>query len=418
MSKRARQVTSLLALGAIAAIAALFVGGISSGAPSGAAAAPPCGKATTGAYRASALGVALRVAAGERGGGAVRRALHTIESDRVLAQAVASGDAAAVHAELIVLLYNHEHIVRMRVLSHGHLIDDVGGPLVLAPVGGSLRVGGRVVGTFLMSIQDDLGYRLLLSRLTGAHIVVTYGASVLMRDIAVSPQRLSSGAVVSVGDSSYLVSEVTVGRFPQGRLHFFILVHGPPASLARVSCAQVTADALASIARRAYDEALSGQQIVHALGALTDASALRAALAAGDDAAAAQEVRAIVAVGGFARLRVFTRGHLVAEAGSARALVAPVTRALTDASGRVYGTAVFTAQSAHGYADLAHSLTDVPVLVRSGARQLAGTFRGPPYLPRTGALLYDGVSYRVASFAGELFPSGPLRVYVLNPQRP
>ena len=58
------------------------------------------------------------------------------------------------------------------------------------------------------------------------------------------------------------------------------------------------------------------------------------------------------------------------------------------------------------------------MLVRSGSRQLAGTFRGPPSLPSTGALFYDGVSYRVASFAGELFPSGPLRVYVLNPQRP
>ena len=115
---------------------------------------------------------------------------------------------------------------------------------------------------------------------------------------------------------------------------------------------------------------------------------------------------------------MFTRGHLVAEAGSARALVAPVSRTLTDASGRIYGRAVFTAQSAHGYADLAHSLTGVPVLVRSGRRQLAGTFPGPPSLPRAGALLYDGVSYRVASFAGERFPSGPLRVYVLNPQRP
>jgi hypothetical protein len=413
MSKRARHVTSLLALGAIAVIAALFVGGISSKP----AAAPPCGRATAATYEASALGVALRVAAGERGGGAVRRALHTIESDDVLARAVAAGDATAVHAELLVLLYNHEHIVRMRVLSHGHLIDDLGGPLVLAPVGGSLRVGGRAVGTFLMSIQDDLGYRLLLSRLTGAHTVMTYGGRVLMRDIAVSTQRLSSGAVVTVGDASYLVSEVTVGHFPRGQLRVFMLVHSPPASLARLTCAQVTADALAGIARRAYDEALSGQQIVHALGALADASALRAALAAGDYATAARAVRELVAAGGFARLRVFTRGHLVAEAGSARALLAPVTLPLTDASGRVYGQAVFTVQSAHGYADLAHSLTDVPVLVRSGRRQLAGTFRGPPSLPNTGALLYNGVSYRVASFAGELFPSGPLRVYVLNPQR-
>jgi len=412
MSPRARHVTSLLALGAIAAIAALFVGGISSGT----AAAPPCGRATVGTYRASALGVALRVAAGERGGGEVRRGLHTIESDGVLAQAVAAGDSAAVHSELLVLLYNHEHIVRIRVLRHGHLIDDVGGPLVLAPVDGSLRLGGRVVGSFVMSIQDDLGYQLLLSRLTGAHSVMTYEGRVELRNIAIAPRQLSSGSVVTVGSASYLVSEVTVGRFPQGQLRVFILLHSPPASLARVNCAQVTADALAGIAQRAYDEALSGQQIVRALGALADAGVLRAALAAGDYATAAREVREIVAAGGFARLRVFTRGHLVAEAGSARVLIAPVSLPLSDSSGRVYGRAVFTAQSAHGYADLAHALTDVPVLVRSGRHQLAGTFAGPRSLPRSGALLYDGVSYSVASFAGELFPSGPLRIYVLNPQ--
>ncbi len=412
MSPRARHATSLLALGAIAAIAALFLGGISSGS----GAAPPCGNATTATYRAAVLSVALRVAAGERGGDAVHRALRTIESDRILAQAVAAGDAAAVHNELLALLYNHEHIVRLRVLARGRLIEDLGGPLVLAPVGGSLRVGGRSVGRFVMSIQDDMGYRLLLSRLIGAHSVMTYRGRTVMRDIAISPKRLSGSASVLHRGVSYLVAALTVGRFPQGQLRVYMLVHSPPASLGRASCAQVRADAFAAIAKRAYEEALSGQQIVKALGAIADATPLRAALAAGNYAAAARAVRALVAAGGFARLRVFTRGHLVAEAGRPGALVAPVSRPLTDASGQRYGQALFTAQSAHGLADLAHSLTGVPVLVRSGSRQLAGTFPGPPSLPRAGSLLYEGMRYRVASFAAESFPSGPLRVYVLNPQ--
>jgi len=413
MSPRARHATSLLALGAIAAIVALFVGGISSG--GGGGAAPPCGAATAATYKASALSVALRVAAGERDGGAVHRALHTIETDGVLARAAAAGDAAAVHSELLVLLYNHMHIVRMRVVGNGRVLDDLGGPLVLAPVGGSLRLGGRVVGSFVMSIQDDLGYRLLLSRLIGVHTVMTYHGRTLMRDIAVSPRRLGGAASVRVGDRSYLVAQLTVGHFPQGQLRVYLLVHPPAASLARVSCAQVRADAMAYVARRAYDEALGGQQIVHALDAITGASALRAALAAGDDAAAARAVREMVRSGGFAGLQVFTRGHLVAAAGSSRALLAPVSLPLKDASGHLLGRALFTAQSAHGYADLAHSLTGVPVLVRSGASQLAGTFPGPPSLPSAGSLLYKGVRYSVASFAGERFPSGPLRVYVLNP---
>jgi len=412
MSRRVRHASSLLALGAIAAIAVLFVGGLSQ-AP---AVAAPCAAATAATYRETALVVARHIAGGERGGTAVKRALHTIESDRVLAAALASGDAATVHAQMLVLLYNHEHIVRIRVLRGARVVDDVGGPLVLAPVRGLLRQDGRVVGSFLMSIQDDMGYRLLLARLAGVHSLISYRGQMVMRDLAVSPRQLSA-ASVRVGSTRYLVASLSVGRFPRGRLRVYVLVDAPPASLTRRSCAQVRADELAAVARHAYEEALSGQQIAHALGALADAATLRAALAVGDYATAETVIRGLVAAGGFARLRVFTRGHLVAEAGSSRELIAPVSRPLRDASGKVYGRAVFTAQSARGYADLVHFLTGEPVLVRSGRRQLAGTFRGPRALPRSGALDYGGVGYRVASFAGERFPSGPLRVYVLIPTR-
>ena len=95
-----------------------------------------------------------------------------------------------------------------------------------------------------------------------------------------------------------------------------------------------------------------------------------------------------------------------------------MSRALVDASGKLYGRAVFTAQSAHGFADLAAYLTGSWVLLRSGRRQLAGSFTGPRSLPRSGAVAYLGVTYSVASFAAERYPSGPLRVYILTPQRP
>ena len=413
MSRRVRHATSVLAVAAIAVIAVLFVRGF----PAAARPQEPCGAATAATYRTAVAGVAQHIANGERGGTAVRRALHTIESDRVLAAAVAAGEHAAVHAEMLVLLYNHEHIVRIRVLRGARVIDDVGGPLVLAPVRGVLRQGGKVVGSFLMSIQDDMGYRLLLSRLAGAHSVITYRRRAVMRDIAVRPQRLTAGGTVAAGSAHYLVSSLSIGRFPAGTLRVFVLVREPPASLARASCDQVRAVALAAIARNAYNEALSGQQIVKALGAITGAASLRTALGAGDYATAASLVRGLVAAGGFAALRVFSRGHLVAEAGSSRALIAPVSRSLRDGAGNVFGRATFTAQSAHGYADLAHFLTGAPVLLRSGRRQLAGSFAGPRSLPSSGAVSYGGVEYRVASFAGERFPGGPLRVYLLSPQR-
>jgi hypothetical protein len=413
MSRRVRHATSVLALAAIAVIAVLFARGFSS------AAGPPqpCAAATTAAYGAAVLGVAQRIAAGERQGTAVARALRTIESDRVLSAAVAAGDDAAVRAEMLVLLYNHEHIVRIRVLRGARVIDDVGGPLVLAPVRGLLRADGRVVGSFVMSIQDDMGYRLLLSRLAGVHSVITYRGRAVMRDIAVSTRRLTDGATVARASARYRVSSLPVGRFPNGTLRVYLLTRDPPAVLARSSCDQVRVDALDAVARHAYDEAASGQQIEKALSALGRAAGLREALSSGDYTTAETVVRRLVGAGGFARLSVFSRGHLVAEAGTSRALIAPVSRPLRDASGTVFGRAVFTAQSAHGYSDLVRFLTGASVLVRSGRRQLAGTFAGPRSLPRSGAVSYAGVRYRVASFAGERFPSGSLRVYLLSPQR-
>jgi hypothetical protein len=412
MSRRARHASSLLALGAIAVIAVLFVRGFSAGLR---AAPASCGAATDSVYSETALGVAQRVAEGERDGTAVRAALHTIESDRVLAAAVADGARAATHAELLVVLYNHEHIVRIRVLQGARVIDDVGGPLVLAPVRGLLRDGGRVVGSFLMSVQDDMGYRLLLSRLAGAHSVITYGGRAVMRDIALNPRQLTAGGSVLAGSTRYLVSALTVGRFPHGSLRVFVLVARPPATLQRVSCGQVRADELLAVARHTYEQAVTGYQMSHALGVIEGVASLRTALAAGDYATAASVTRAIVSSGGIAQLRVFARGHLVASAGSAQQLIAPVSRPIVDSSGTVYGRALFTAQSARGLADVVRYLTGAQVLLRSGRRQLAGTFRGPRSLPRSGALDYGGVSYRVASFVGERFPSGPLRVYVLIP---
>jgi hypothetical protein len=413
MSRRVRHATSVLAVAAIALIALLFARGFSS------AAGPPprCAAATSATYGAAVLGVARRIAEGERQGTAVTRALRTIESDRVLTAALADGDDAAVRAEMLVLLYDHEHIVRIRVLRGARVVDDVGGPLVLAPVRGLLRAHGRVVGSFVMSIQDDMGYRLLLARLAGVHSVITYGGRAVMRDIAVSPRLLTDGGVAATDSARYRVSSLRVGRFPSGTLQVYVLTREPPASLARSSCEQVRVDALGAVARRAYEEAASGQQIEKALSAVARAAGLREALSTGDYATAERVVRRLVGAGGFARLSVFSRGHLVAESGTSRALIAPVSRPLRDASGAVFGRAVFTAQSAHGYADLARFLTGASVLVRSGSRQLAGTFAGPRSLPRSGAVSYGGVLYRVASFAGERFPSGSLRVYVLSPKR-
>ena len=92
------------------------------------------------------------------GAGAVREAANAVTE--------------AVHG----LVYSHTHIVRLRVLQGGRLLADIGGPYIIAPVGGSLRFHGRVVGSYLLSVQDDLGFVGLERRLVGVPLILHVGA--------------------------------------------------------------------------------------------------------------------------------------------------------------------------------------------------------------------------------------------------
>jgi len=60
--------------------------------------------------------------------------------------------------------------VRLRVLAGGQLLSDVGGPFVLAPVSAPLAPARAHDRRFVLSIQDDLGYRLLAQRLAGSDV--------------------------------------------------------------------------------------------------------------------------------------------------------------------------------------------------------------------------------------------------------
>jgi hypothetical protein len=410
MSQRARIATSLLAGAVIAAIATLLVIGlVRHSSPHG------CAAATGGVYLAAASNVAREINVGESTGHAVGRAETTIEADQVLANAVAGGDSATVRSEVLALVYNHEHIVRLRVLRNGRVLDDLGGPLVLSPVSGSLRVGTSVVGTFLASVQDDAGYRKLAERLVGAHVVIRYQGHTIMSDLAVAATPLPVRGAVVLHGVRYLVDTFSDGRFPVGTLRISLLFRPPRASLAARSCAQVRADVLAGVALRAYEESQSGPPVLPALTTLALDRALPEALAAGDYAGAATIVRGMVTSGGFARLRVLVGGRVIADAGTSIPLLAPRRDPIINAAGAVVGTAVFAVQNAAGYTILAHSLTGAPVLVRAGNRQLGGSFAGPAQLPASGPVSYRGVRYTVASFAGLALPGGSVRIYVLAP---
>ena len=88
--------------------------------------------------------------------------------------AVRRGSPAGVRAGIVKLFRTRLHIVRVRVTApDGSLINDVGGPAVLAPVGGDFRgPRGQVIGHFLFSVQDDAGYLKLVRAFTGAKVLM------------------------------------------------------------------------------------------------------------------------------------------------------------------------------------------------------------------------------------------------------
>jgi hypothetical protein len=242
-----------------------------------------------------------------------------------------------------------------------------------------------------------------------------YRGATLMSDLAATPASLPGRGAVLVDGVHYLAESFDDGRFPSGTLRITLLFARPPAALARSDCAQIGADVLAAVARRAYLESVSGPPVVPAQTTLALDQALPQALAAGDYAGAARIVRGMVAGGGFARLWVSVGRRVIARAGLAGAALAPLQRPIRDASGALLAHALFAVQSVRSYVVLAEALTGAAVLVRSAGGQLAGTFTGPSRVPRSGRLRYRGRRYTVASFTATRFPRGRVTIYVLAP---
>jgi len=427
MSEPAPQPTSRFSIATIAAIVALAAiclafatggdaatGGATAGSSNVKAADRPCGAAADSTYLSTALAVASKISAGESASAEVTRAVQTIEADRVLAGAVATDDLAVVRSEVLALVFNHEHIVRLRVLRDGQVLDDLGGQFVLAPVSGPLKLDGRIVGTFVMSVQDDSGYEKLVQRLVGGATVMRYQGVTVLSTVPVGNASLPASGTVTLDGATYLVATFEVGRFPQGELDVSLLVTKPAVTLARESCAQVSADVLAGVAQRIYGEAITSPWWVGGPLAALARTTLAETVAANNEAAAAQIVQGLVASDGFAGLEVLAGGRAIADAGEPVPLIAPVTRPLVDAAGQTVGQAVFAVETAQGYVGLAQAFAQAPVLVRAGTSQLAGSFAGPPALPASGQVTYLGVRYAVASFPAVQFPDVAARVYVLE----
>jgi hypothetical protein len=154
----------------------------------------------------------------------VSATVRHIEGSSAFQHAVAAHDAAATRAAIVGFFGEHIHVVRVRVTTNGQLLEDLGGPYVLAPVHGTVRSGGRVVGRFEMAIQDDAGYLKLAHLFTGAEVLMRTGARQVMGTLSPGPASVPDRGPVAYGGRSYEAYSFTGEAFPSGPLRLSLLL--------------------------------------------------------------------------------------------------------------------------------------------------------------------------------------------------
>jgi hypothetical protein len=226
-------------------------------ATSASVAPPPGAVAACGARaartRAGAAGfVARRIYGRELSSPEVRSDQHQVESYGPLLGALAGGNRAAVSEAVTSLVFSHTHVVRLRISRRGSVLADVGGPLILAPVGGSLRFHGRTVGHYLLSVQDDSGYAKLESRYVGYPLIMRQGAHRLPVEGTFSPGAafIPDRGPVSFHGANDQVFSFAAQAYPSGPLRISLLVPGSASSSA--SCATVRIAELNRISQRIW----------------------------------------------------------------------------------------------------------------------------------------------------------------------
>ncbi|MEA2226201.1 MAG: hypothetical protein QOE67_1483 [Solirubrobacteraceae bacterium] len=264
---RVRAITTLLAapiavLALLAAPSAAAPPGVVPAKPTAPAPTAPAPTAPPGAPHSvcpagaevlanTAGAVAQRIYAGEVHSSATDSDKHQIESDGPLLSAMQSGDRAAIRAAVHRLVYSHTHIVRLRVSRGSELLDDEGGPYILAPVSGRLRLHGKEIGHFVFSVQDDLGYVKLVTRFIGAPLVLRTDAGNVPVGglLSPGPASIPDRGPVDYRGVHYQAYSFKAEAYPSGRLRASLLLP-ITSSLASKSCGEIETAELGLVAQR------------------------------------------------------------------------------------------------------------------------------------------------------------------------
>jgi hypothetical protein len=167
---------------------------------------------------------------------------------------------------------------------------------------------------------------------------------------------------------------------------------------------------------RIYHQGVAGERTGAAQHVIAASSALREAVERGDKAAARSVATALVAEGHVTNLTVTRGSEVLADVGGPA--VAPLRGLLKGANGLPIGGYVTSVWSDEGLLAETDGLTGGVLALRAPGGRVEGSFAPPPAgLPPQGTLARHGRIYQYTSFAGEVYPAGPLRLYLLKAVR-
>jgi len=210
----------------------------------------PCAAASAATIAGVDTAAARKIYAGEIHSNAVSADVAHVTGSRALLGALASSNTRAVYAAVHTIVYTpHWHIVRLRVVKAGRVLADVGGPYVIAPVSGALKWKGRTVGSYVMSVQDDVGYVKLVSRFIGVPVDLYQNGSFLMGTLQPAPSSVRKGSAVTVAGNAYQADVFDALAFPTGSLRVALLVPAPTSTVTAERCAAVRVGAWGRIAK-------------------------------------------------------------------------------------------------------------------------------------------------------------------------
>ncbi len=215
----------------------------------------PCGAAGAQVAAQAAAIAAQRIYGLELASSEVSADRRQIAGYGPLLSALAAGNRAGVQEAVTSLVYAHTHVVRLRVESArppARVLADVGGPYIIAPVSGTLRRGGRVLGSYVFSVQDDLGYVKLEDRYVGLPLILRQGSRRIPLEgtLPASAAGLPASGPVKYRGAAYEAISFAARAFPASTLQVTLLDPAHPA--AQASCKAIHVAELARIGQRVF----------------------------------------------------------------------------------------------------------------------------------------------------------------------